>query len=185
VVLAELKGLRCLLVVYVLVSPRFYPVDDAVCRRSRKGAMTRGCHGLQSNGIAGRSKVRFRAYSTFELNIHHAIAVLILHNPDCTSSLPANFFAKPPIFTSRTLKPRMYQTPEAHYAERRYRPFALPSHTNNPRNLRYPRQWKRHNHLILYYKTEGSANRVVDLSFVSEAQGTRPMNYLRPRYRYS
>jgi len=104
VVLAELNCFRCLLVVYVLVSSRFYPVDDVICRRSRKRAMTRGCHGLQSNGIAGRSKVRFRAYSTFELNIHHAIAVLILGNPDCTSSLPANLFAKPRISTSRTLE---------------------------------------------------------------------------------
>jgi len=142
-VLAELRCLRCLLVVYVLVSSRFYPVDDVICRRSRKREMTRGCHGLQSNGKAGRSKVRFRAYSTFELNIHHAIAVLILRNPGCTSSLPAKFFTKPPIFTSRTLKPRMYKTPEAHYAGSRYQPFVLTSHTNNPRILHCPRLWKR------------------------------------------
>jgi len=44
------------------------------------------------------------AYSTFELNIHHAITVLILRNIDYTSSLPADFFAKPNLSTSRTLE---------------------------------------------------------------------------------
>jgi len=78
----------------------------------------------------------------------------------------------------------MYETTEARYAEKSYQPFVLPSHTNNPRILHYPRLWKRHEHLILYYKTEGSANTVPDLSFASVARVTEPINHLEPHYRY-
>jgi len=77
----------------------------------------------------------------------------------------------------------MYETTEARDAERRYQPFVLHSHANNPRILHYPRLWKRYDHLILYYKTKRSANTVLDLSFALEARVTRPMNHLRPRYR--
>jgi len=78
----------------------------------------------------------------------------------------------------------MYETTEARDAEKSYQPFVLHSHTDNPGILHYPRLWKRHEHLILHYKTKGSANTVLDLSFASEARVTRPMNHLRPRHQH-
>ena len=64
----------------------------------------------------------------------------------------------------------MYETTEARDAEKSYQPFVLHSHTDNPGILHYPRLWKRHEHLILQYKTEGSVDTVLDLSFASRLE---------------
>jgi len=54
VVLVELKGLRCSLLVLVLDSS----VHDGAVGREEEVPITRGWH-WQPDGIAGRSKVRF------------------------------------------------------------------------------------------------------------------------------